>query len=134
MSKSDPNPNGCIFLLDKPEDIIRKVKRAVTDSEAEVCYREGKDGVNNLLTIYSTVTGKSIDDSVAEFSGKGYGDFKLAVGEAVTEHLRPIQEKYNDLMKNKDYLESVYKNGAEAAGRIAHRTITKVKKKVGFII
>lgn len=134
MSKSDPNPNGCIFLLDKPEDIIRKVKRAVTDSEAEIAYREGKDGVNNLLTIYSTVMGKSIDDAVSEFSGKGYGDFKLAVGEAVAEHLRPIQDKYNDLMKNKDYLESVYKNGAEAASSIARRTITKVKKKVGFII
>jgi len=134
MSKSDPNPNGCIFLLDKPEDIVRKIKRAVTDSEAEVCYREGKDGVNNLLTIYSTVTGKSIDEAVSDFSGKGYGDFKLAVGEAVAEHLRPIQDKYNDLMKNKDYLESVYKNGAEIAGSIARRTITKVKKKVGFII
>ena len=134
MSKSDPNPNGCIFLLDKPEDIIRKVKRAVTDSEAEVCYREGKDGVNNLLTIYSTVTGKTVDEAVAEFSGKGYGDFKLAVGEAVAEHLRPIQEKYDDLMKNKDYLESIYKKGAEAAFGIARRTVTKVKKKVGFII
>ena len=134
MSKSDPNPNGCIFLLDKPEDIIRKVKRAVTDSEAEVCYREGKDGVNNLLTIYSTVIGKSVDEAVTEFSGKGYGDFKLAVGEAVAEHLRPIQEKYDDLMKNKDYLESVYKKGAESASYIARRTITKVKKKVGFII
>ena len=134
MSKSDPNPNGCIFLLDKPEDIIRKLKRAVTDSEAEICYREGKDGVNNLLTIYASVTGKSIDEAVAEFSGKGYGDFKLAVGEAVAEHLRPIQDRYNDLMKNKDYLESVYKNGAEIANSIARRTISKVKKKVGFVL
>ena len=134
MSKSDPNPNGCIFLLDKPEDIIRKVKRAVTDSEAEIAYREGKDGVNNLLTIYSTVTGKTIEEAVSEFSGKGYGDFKLAVGEAVAEHLRPIQEKYDELMKNRDYLEGIYKKGAEAAYGIARRTLTKVKKKIGFII
>lgn len=134
MSKSDPNPNGCIALLDSPDDIIRKVKRAVTDSEAEVCYREGKDGVNNLLTIYSTVTGVSIDDAVNEFSGKGYGDFKLKVGEAVAEHLIPIQKKYDDYMKNKDYLESVYKNGAEIANSIARRTISKVKKKVGFVL
>ncbi len=134
MSKSDPNPNGCIMLLDPLEVVIRKIKRAVTDSEAEVAYREGKDGVNNLLTIYSAVTGKSIDEAVGEFSGKGYGDFKAAVGEATAECLRPIQEKYNDLMKNKDYLESVYKNGAELAGKIAGRTLNKVKKKVGFVV
>ncbi len=133
MSKSDPNPNGCIMLLDPPEVIIRKIKRAVTDSEAEVAYREGKDGVNNLLTIYSTVTGKSIGEAENEFAGKGYGDFKAAVGEAVAENLRPIQEKYAELMKNKDYLEAVYKNGAEQAGRIAARTLNKVKKKVGFV-
>jgi len=134
MSKSDPNPNACISLLDKPEDIVRKIKRAVTDSEAEVCYREGKDGVNNLLTIYSSVTGISIDDAVKEFCGSGYGDFKLRVGEAVAEHLIPIQKKYDDLMKNKDYLESIYKNGAEVASSVARRTINKVKKKVGFIV
>ena len=134
MSKSDPNPNACISLLDKPEDIVRKIKRAVTDSEAEVCYREGKDGVNNLLTIYSSVAGISIDDAVKEFSGSGYGDFKLRVGEAVAEHLIPIQKKYDDLMKNKDYLESIYKNGAETASSVARRTINKVKKKVGFIV
>jgi len=134
MSKSDPNPNGCIALLDPPEDIIRKVKRAVTDSEAEICYREGKDGVNNLLTIYSTVTGMSIEDAVKEFEGKGYGDFKLRVGEAVAEHLLPIQKKYDDYMKNKDYLESVYKKGAEAAFSVGRRTLTKVKKKVGFVL
>lgn len=134
MSKSDPNPNGCIYILDPPEVIIRKIKRAVTDSEAEVAYREGKDGVNNLLTIYSVATGKSIDEAVAEFAGKGYGDFKAAVGEATAECLRPIQEKYNDLMKNRDYLESVYKAGAETARRIAGRTLAKVQKKVGFVL
>ena len=134
MSKSDPNPNGCIYILDPPEVIIRKIKRAVTDSEAEVAYREGKDGVNNLLTIYSVATGKSIDEAVAEFVGKGYGDFKAAVGEATAECLRPIQEKYNDLMKNKDYLESVYRSGGDTARRIAGRTLAKVQKKVGFIL
>ncbi len=134
MSKSDPNPNGCIMLLDPPETIIRKIKRAVTDSEAEVVYRDGKGGVNNLLTIYSTVTGKTIAEAEAEFAGKGYGDFKAAVGEATAEALRPIQEKYADLMKNKDYLASVYKNGSETASRIAGRTLSKVKKKVGFVI
>lgn len=134
MSKSDPNPNGCISLLDKEEDIIRKVKRAVTDSEAEVVYKEGKDGVNNLLTIYSAVTGMTIDEAVNEFAGKGYGDFKSRVGEAVAEHLRPIQQRYEDYMKNKDYLESVYKKGAEAAKTVNRRTMMKVKKKVGFVI
>ncbi len=134
MSKSDPNPNGCIALLDKPEDILRKVKRAVTDSDAEVAYREGKDGVNNLLTIYASVTGKTIDEAVAEFSGKGYGDFKAAVGEAVCEHLIPIQKRYDDLMKNRDYLESIYKKGAETAYSLSRRTLTKVKKKVGFVV
>ena len=134
MSKSDPNPNGCIALLDKPEDILRKVKRAVTDSDAEGAYREGKDGVNNLLTIYASVTGKTIDEAVAEFSGKGYGDFKAAVGEAVCEHLIPIQKRYDDLMKNRDYLESIYKKGAETAYSLSRRTLTKVKKKVGFVV
>ena len=134
MSKSDPNPNGCIALLDKPEDILRKIKRAVTDSDAEVAYREGKDGVNNLLTIYASVTGKTIDEAVAEFSGKGYGDFKAAVGEAVCEHLIPIQKRYDDLMKNRDYLESIYKKGAETAYSLSRRTLTKVKKKVGFVV
>ena len=134
MSKSDPNPNGCIALLDKPEDIVRKIKRAVTDSDGEIAYREGKDGINNLLTIYSSVLGISIDEAVKEFSGKGYGDFKAAVAEAVAEHLLPIQKRYEDFMKNKDYLESIYIRGAEAAQGVSRRTLSKVKKKVGFIV
>lgn len=133
MSKSDPNPNGCIMLLDDPAVIVKKIKRAVTDSDAEVAYREGKDGINNLLTIYSSVTGKTIDEAVNEFSGKGYGDFKTAVGEATAECLRPIQEKYKDLMNNKDYLVSVYRKGGENARQIAQRTLDKVMKKVGFV-
>lgn len=134
MSKSDPNPNGCIFLLDDIDTVVRKIKRAVTDSEAEVKYAEGKDGVNNLLNIYTCVTGKSIDEAVNEFSGCGYGDFKAAVAEATAEALRPIHEKYNDLMKNKDYLESIYRKGAETANALSRRTLSKVKKKVGFVI
>lgn len=134
MSKSDPNPNGCIFLLDDIDTVVRKIKRAVTDSEAEVRYAEGKDGVNNLLNIYSSVTGKTIDEAVDEFKGCGYGDFKAAVAEATAEALRPIHEKYNDLMKNKDYLESIYRKGAETANAVSRRTLSKVKKKVGFVI
>ena len=134
MSKSDPNPNGCVFVLDDIDTVIRKFKRAVTDSEACVEYKEGKDGVNNLLNIYSSVTGKTIDEAVGEFTGKGYGDFKMAVAEAVAEELRPIHEKYNDLMKNKDYLESIYKKGDETANYLSRKTLSKVKKKVGFVI
>lgn len=134
MSKSDPNPNGCIFLLDDIDTIVRKIKRAVTDSDAEVKYAEGKDGVNNLLNIYSSVTGKTIDEAVNEFAGCGYGDFKARVAEAVAESMKPIHEKYNDLMKNKDYLESIYKKGAETANYLSRKTLNKVKKKVGFVI
>ena len=133
MSKSDPNENSYILLLDKPETVIKKIKRAVTDSEACVRRGEGKEGVENLMSIYSAVTGKTMDEIEVEFEGKGYGDFKSAVGEAVVEVLRPIQEKYNDLMANKDYLEQVYRNGAEIANRVAARTISKVYRKVGFI-
>ncbi len=134
MSKSDPNPNGCVFILDDIDTVIRKFKRAVTDSEAVVEYREGKDGVNNLLNIYCSVTGKTMEEAVALFAGSGYGDFKLAVAEAVAGELRPIHEKYNDLMKNKDYLESIYKKGAETANYLSRKTLSKVKKKVGFVI
>ena len=133
MSKSDPHENSYILLLDKPETVIKKIKRAVTDSEACVRRGEGKEGVENLMSIYSAVTGKTMDEIELEFEGKGYGDFKSAVGEAVVEVLRPIQEKYNDLMANKDYLEQVYRNGAEIANRVAARTISKVYRKVGFI-
>lgn len=133
MSKSDENANGYIALLDKPEDIMRKFKRAVTDSEACVRYAEGKDGVNNLMGIYSCVTGKSYEEIEREFEGKGYGDFKTAVGEAVVEHLRPIQERFAELIKDKAYLEKCYTENAEKATRIAYRTLAKVMKKVGFL-
>ncbi len=133
MSKSDENVNSFIAVLDKPEDIMRKFKRAVTDSEACVRYAEGKDGVNNLMGIYSCVTGRTYEQIEAEFAGKGYGDFKTAVGEAVVGHLRPIQERYADFIKNKDYLEQCWKEGAGAAAFIAGRTLRKAMKKIGFV-
>ena len=133
MSKSDENANASIALLDKPEDIMRKFKRAVTDSEACVRYAEGKDGVNNLMGIYSCVTGKTYEEIEREFAGKGYGDFKTAVGEAVIEHLRPIQERFSQLIQDKAYLEKCYTENAEKASRIAYRTLSKVMKKVGFL-
>ena len=133
MSKSDTNPNAYVLLMDKPEDIMRKFKRAVTDSEAKVEYREGKAGVNNLITIYSVATGKSVSEIENEFVGKGYGDVKCAVGEAVVELLRPVREKTEDILKNKDYLEEIYKKNAIRASQLAERTLEKVSKKVGFV-
>ena len=133
MSKSDENVKATIFLLDPPETIIKKFKSAVTDSEAEVVYREGKDGINNLMSIYSSVTGKSFEEIQNDFAGKGYGDFKLAVGEAVADELRPIQEEYNRLMNDKAYLEACYKEGSEKALMISQRTLDKVYKKIGFL-
>ena len=133
MSKSDTNANAYILLLDKPEDIMRKFKRAVTDSEAKVEYREGKHGVNNLMTIYSVATGKSIPEIENEFVGKGYGDFKMAVGEAVVEMLRPIRERTEGLLKNKDYLEEIYSKNALRAASLAERNLVKIRKKVGFV-
>ncbi len=133
MSKSDTNPKSCIAILDKPESILKKFKSAVTDSEALVAYRDGKDGINNLMSIYSAVTGKGFEAIENEFAGKGYGDFKIAVGEAVVEELRPIRERYDDLMKNKDYLESCYREGAKRAEAFSQRTLDKVYKKVGFL-
>ena len=134
MSKSDDNPNACISILDKPEVIVKKFKRAVTDSDMEVCYREGKDGINNLMTIYSAVTGLTLDQITADFAGRGYGDFKTAVGEAVAEELRPIREAYDRFMSDRASLEACYHQGAERAAHLAERTMQKVKKKVGFIL
>ncbi len=133
MSKSDKNQNAFVLLMDKPEDIMRKFKRAVTDSGSEVRRGEGKHGVNNLIAIYSAAAGCTPEETEERFAGKGYGDFKKAVGEAVVEVLRPVREKTEDLLNNKDYLEKVYTQGAENASRIARRTLEKVYKKVGFI-
>ena len=134
MSKSDTNPNATISILDEENVIIKKFKRAVTDSETEVVFREGKDGINNLMTIYSAVTGKSLEDITAEFAGKGYGDFKSAVGEAVAEELRPVRERYKELMEDKAELEHLMKQGAEIATKISSRTLTKARKKVGLYL
>lgn len=133
MSKSDPNENAYILLLDPVDKIVKKIKRAVTDSGSEIKRGEGKEGVENLMSIYSSVTGASFDDIEKEFDGRGYGDFKQAVADAVAAEIEPIQAKYNDLMKNKDYLESVYKSGAQRAGYVAEKTLRKVYKKIGFI-
>ncbi len=133
MSKSDPNPNGCIKMLDDKDTIIRKFKRAVTDSGSEVKASPEKPGVTNLLSIYSAVTDKTIEESEKEFAGFGYGDFKLAVGEAVADALAPVQAEFTRLQSDKAYVESVYKKGAETANYLANKTLRKVYKKVGFI-
>ena len=132
MSKSDPE--GCVNLLDRPEDIRRKFKRAVTDSETAVRFDpDAKPGVSNLLTIYSSASGKSVADAEAEFSGQGYGAFKAAVGDAVIELFRPIREESERLLSDKAYLEQIYRQGAERARGIAVRTLRKVHRKLGFL-
>lgn len=133
MSKSDENANGCVHLLDPPEVIMKKFKRAVTDSEAVVRYAEGKDGINNLIDIYGAVTGLSREQIEKDFDGKGYGDFKVAVGEAVVEALRPIKEEYEKLRADKAYLESCYKKADEIAFKVSRRTLSKAMKKIGFV-
>ena len=134
MSKSIPE--GCVFLMEKPEDIMRKFKRAVTDSDTERCIRfdrEAKPGVSNLMNIYSAITGKNYEEIEREFEGKGYGAFKPVVGEAVVELLRPIREETQRLLADKAYLEGVYRAGAEKASYVAEKTLRKVYKKVGFL-
>lgn len=133
MSKSDENPNAVILILDDKDTIIRKFKRAVTDSDTQVCYREGKDGINNLMTIYSTVTDKDFASIESEFAGKGYGDFKIAVGEAVADHLEPVRTEFARLSKDKEYLKKCYTDGAEKALRYSQRIVSKVYRKVGFV-
>jgi tryptophanyl-tRNA synthetase len=132
MSKSDENPNGSIYLMDDPDTIIRKFKRAVTDSEGCVRYSEDQPGIHNLIDIYCACTDKTPEQVEAEFDGKGYGDFKLAVGEAVVDVLKPLQDRFNDLSKNKDYIDAVIKNNAEKAQYFSTKTLRKVQKKVGF--
>ena len=132
MSKSDENPNASIYLMDDPDTIIRKCKRAVTDSEAQILYRDEQPGVKNLIDIYSACTNKAPQDVVKEFEGKGYGDFKMAVGEAVVSVLKPLQDEVARLEKDKAYIDSVIKNNAEKANYYAMKTLRKVQKKVGF--
>ena len=134
MSKSDPNPNSFISILDDRPVILNKFKRAVTDSETEIVYREGKDGINNLMTIYSVMTGKSFPEIEKEFEGQGYGTFKMAVGESVADKLQPVRDEFNRLVGEKKYLEELMAVGAERAYRISRRTLEKAKKKVGLLL
>ena len=133
MSKSDENTNAVVYILDDRDTIIRKFKRAVTDSETCVRFAEGKDGINNLMSIYSCFTGKDFATIEKEFEGKGYGDFKLAVGEVCADALAPVQERFRELLADKAALEALMKKGAEEASYYARRTLGKVQKKLGFV-
>ena len=133
MSKSDENAKATIFILDDEKTILKKFKSAVTDSEALVAFREGKDGINNLMTIYSAVTGKSMEAIADEFSGKGYGDFKTAVGTVVAEELREIRENYARLLKDAAYLDAAIMDGTERASQIAEKTLRKTMRKMGLV-
>ena len=132
MSKSDENPNASIYLMDDPDTIIRKFKRAVTDSEACIRYSDDQPGIKNLIDIFSACSGMSQEQIVADFEGKGYGDFKMAVGESVVNVLKPIQDRYAELQKDKAYLDSIIKTNAEKAQYYSNKTLRKVQKKVGF--
>ena len=133
MSKSDTvNANSYILIMENKDDIIKKFKRAVTDSEAVVRFAEDKDGINNLMSIYSCITGKNYKEIGDEFAGKGYGDFKLAVGEAVVSELEPVQKKVNELINDRAELERILKSGAEQASYVANKTLAKVYEKIGF--
>ncbi len=134
MSKSDENQNAWVAILDDRDTVIRKFKRAVTDSEAVVRMSEDKPGISNLMGIYSAVTGKSTADIEREFDGKGYGDFKLAVGEAVADELAPIRERYEKFISDKAELENIFREGDTTAERFARKTYFKAMKKVGFVL
>lgn len=133
MSKSDPNPHAVVYILDEPDAIMRKFRRAVTDSDTRICRGEGKEGIGNLMTIYSCFTGESDEQITARFDGLGYGKFKEAVGEVTVEGLRPVREEFLRLMADKAYLEEVMKKGAEEAAYYARKTMSKVRRKLGFV-
>ena len=133
MSKSDENQNAVVYILDSKDDIIRKFKKAVTDSDSSIRYSPDKPGVSNLMTIYRAFTGKSLEDIEREFDGRGYGEFKLAVGEACADGLAPVREEFARLMADKAHLEEVMKTGAEEAAYYARRTMSKVRRKIGFV-
>lgn len=133
MGKSDDNPNGYVLLLDEPDVIMRKFKRAVTDSDNKICFSEDKPGISNLLTIYAAFGNMTVEAAVKELAGCDYAAFKIKVGEAVVEGLRPIQERFKKLICDKAYLEEVMKDGAEKARRAAEKTLSKVYRKVGFV-
>ncbi len=133
MSKSDANLNAFISMDDDTDTIIRKFKRAVTDSDNKIICSPEKPGITNLLTIYSLFAGVSIEDAEKEFDGKGYGDFKIKVGEAVASVIDPIRQEKNRLLADKAYLDDVLAMGADRAARMAYRTLNKVYKKVGLV-
>lgn len=132
MSKSDENPNGSIYLMDDTDTIMRKFKRAVTDSDTQVRYSEDKPGISNLLDIYSAATGKTTAEAEKEFAGAGYGEFKQAVGEAVVAVLKPLQERYAQLEKDKAYIDGIIKENQGKASYYANKTLRKAKKKLGL--
>ncbi len=134
MSKSDENLNSWVAILDDRDTIIRKFKRAVTDSDACVRLSDDKPGISNLIGIYSAVTGKTADEIEREFEGKGYGDFKLAVGEAVADELAPIKARYDSIITDKGELERIFREGDARAERVARKTYFKAMKKVGFVL
>lgn len=133
MGKTDDNSAGVVFLLDNEDTIMKKFKRAVTDCGSDIVFAEDKPGISNLLTIYSVFNNTTIESAEKEFAGASYADFKQKVGEAVVEYLKPIQEKYRYYMNNKDYLNDIMKKGAETAGYMANKTLSKVYRKVGFV-
>ncbi|HAZ36699.1 MAG TPA: tryptophan--tRNA ligase [Clostridiaceae bacterium] len=133
MSKSEENPNGYILILDKPEVIRKKISRAVTDTVGTVKYCDEQPGIKNLINILSATTGKTPSEIEKSYEGKGYAQFKEDVADAIINELSPIQEKVNELLKNKDYLEGIYKKGAEKASYVAAKTLRKMQKKIGFI-
>ena len=133
MSKSDENQNAVVYILDDRDTIIRKFKRAVTDSDTCVRVAEGKDGINNLISIYSCFTGKTAEEIEREFEGRGYGDFKLAVGEACADSLAPVQAEFAKILADKAYIEEMMKKGADEAAYYARKTLSKVKRKLGFV-
>ncbi|HHX61220.1 MAG TPA: tryptophan--tRNA ligase [Epulopiscium sp.] len=132
MSKSDPDVNGFVSILDGPDVIARKFKRAITDSDNEVRFADDKPGISNLLSIYSAITGKTIAESEKDFEGKGYGDFKMGVAEVVIDELKPLQERYKQLTTDKAYIDSIIQKNAQTASYLATKTLRKVQKKVGF--
>ncbi len=132
MSKSDENPNGAIYMMDDPDTIIRKCKRAVTDSDSTIRYSEDKPGISNLIDIYCACTDKTPQEVEREFDGKGYGEFKMAVGEAVVSVLKPIQDRFHELSKDKEYIDNVIRTNAEKATYYSQKTLRKVQRKVGF--
>ena len=133
MSKSDANQNAVVYILDSKDDIMRKFKKAVTDSDACVKYSPDKPGVSNLMTIYKAFTGKSFEEIEREFDGRGYGDFKAAVGECTADGLAPVREEFARLIQDKAHLEAVMKAGAEEAAYYARKTMSKVRRKIGFV-